>query len=80
VKSMVGLAGVGATGMTSGLMLTAYFLAAIIFCVHYFMRNTSVVEIVDRAPTWAVVGAVSLMLYAICTVPGQDRAFIYFQF
>jgi D-alanyl-lipoteichoic acid acyltransferase DltB (MBOAT superfamily) len=80
VKSMIGFADHGATSIMSSLVFTSFALAALIFCVHYAMRDTGIVELVDRAPKWAVAGAVSLMLYAICTVPGPDRAFIYFQF
>lgn len=54
---------------TSGILLS-----------HWHLRDTTLEEAVDRLPSfvWAVVNAA--MLSAIIMMPGEDRAFIYFQF
>ena len=44
------------------------------------LRDTSLDEAWAKAPRWLVTAALAAMLVAIATMPGEDRAFIYFQF
>ncbi|WP_286765758.1 MULTISPECIES: MBOAT family O-acyltransferase [Rhodopirellula] len=53
--------------------------AAILFG-HQWTRTTPLENRLARMPAWACVAMVGGMLYSTLTMPGQDRAFIYFQF
>ncbi len=55
-------------------------LTLFILLLHGAMRNTSLEEMAQRLPWWLRAGALAAMLAAIVTMPGDDRAFIYFQF
>lgn len=54
---------------TGGLVLT-----------HLFFRDLSLESMASRAPRLVIVIVLAIMLLSIMLVPGQDRAFIYFQF
>lgn len=47
---------------------------------HWGLRNSSLEQLVERLPWWLTVIAVTAMVLSIFTSPGEDRAFIYFQF
>ena len=47
---------------------------------HWILRDTSLEKFVERIPWWLIALAIVLMTLAIFTMPGEDRAFIYFQF
>jgi alginate O-acetyltransferase complex protein AlgI len=47
---------------------------------HWTLRDTTIEAAAARTPVWARIGALALMLLAIFLSPGEDRAFIYFQF
>lgn len=62
-----------------GLSLTLGTVAAIV-AAHWFLRDRTLPRVVRRAP-WPVTAlALGGMLAAIVLTPGQDQAFIYFQF
>jgi alginate O-acetyltransferase complex protein AlgI len=47
---------------------------------HWFMRDTTIERVVERTP-WPLRSlAIAVMLLALVLFPGEDRAFIYFQF
>lgn len=52
----------------------------ILLCVHWSMRETSIVSLVDRVPWWARSLALAALVFGILGLSGEDRAFIYFQF
>lgn len=47
---------------------------------HWFMADRRLESVARRAPSWSMALAISAMLFLIFTMPGEDRAFIYFQF
>jgi D-alanyl-lipoteichoic acid acyltransferase DltB (MBOAT superfamily) len=56
---------------------------AVVFCIlviHWFLRNKTLEEIAEKTPWWCTSIILAFMLYAIATVQGEDRSFIYFQF
>lgn len=80
VQAMVGIAAENAValgGYEQGLVVAV--LASIV-CSHWWLRSRVLEDVVDRMPWWLRGGLLSLMLFAIITMPGEDRAFMYFQF
>lgn len=61
-------------------MAVTGFVSIAILAIHWWMRNTTLEESVARCPTAIWSAANAAMLVAILTMPGEDRAFIYFQF
>ncbi len=61
------------------LMMANVTLVGIAFA-HITMRATSIEDVIAKVPWWMRSAAISLMLIAIVAMPGEDRAFIYFQF
>ncbi len=51
-----------------------------IFIVHWLLRDRTLEEAVARIPMWLVSIILAMMIVAILMMPGEDRAFIYFQF
>lgn len=47
---------------------------------HWLLRNRTLEEAVERLPSFVWAGINAIMLTAIIMMPGEDRAFIYFQF
>ncbi|HVF70851.1 MAG TPA: MBOAT family O-acyltransferase [Chthoniobacterales bacterium] len=56
-------------------VVTAFMLAA-----HWWLRDTSIENAVERLPRWTVTAAWLLMACAIVLTQGNSNAFIYFQF
>jgi alginate O-acetyltransferase complex protein AlgI len=48
--------------------------------IHWFMRERSLEDVAQRAPTWLLGSIWGAMLFAIITTQGTGDAFIYFQF
>jgi alginate O-acetyltransferase complex protein AlgI len=48
--------------------------------IHWFMRNTSVLEVAQKTKWWAVAGIWAIMLIAIIVSQKSGDSFIYFQF
>ena len=46
----------------------------------WLIRDQTVESLWSRSPQWAQVAVVASLLMAMCLLPGEDRAFIYFQF
>ncbi|NQT14215.1 MAG: MBOAT family protein [Planctomycetes bacterium] len=60
-----------------------YLALGVVGCVvlfHQLLRDSSIEALVERAPWWLRSVAIAAMLFCIATMPGEDRAFIYFQF
>ena len=51
-----------------------------VFLFHFAMRNRSYEDLVKRMHISIRAVFLAMMLVAICLAPGDDRAFIYFQF
>ena len=47
---------------------------------HIWLRRRTLADVCARAPWWARALVFSVLVFLICTMPGRDRAFIYFQF
>lgn len=47
---------------------------------HWILRDSTLEHVASRTPVWVRVPVLALMLLAIFLSPGEDRAFIYFQF
>ncbi len=47
---------------------------------HWVLRNSSLEGLAERLPWWLTALALGVMILLIFTSPGEDRAFIYFQF
>jgi hypothetical protein len=47
---------------------------------HWLMRDTTVEAVAKQVPWWGRSCALSLLLIALVLAPGDNRAFIYFQF
>jgi hypothetical protein len=48
--------------------------------VHWRLRHSSLEHVVDVMPWWMRGVAIAVLLLAVILAPGEDRAFIYFQF
>jgi alginate O-acetyltransferase complex protein AlgI len=55
-------------------------LTATLFLLHWLLRDTVLESVVRRCPWWLRSVVLAAMLVAMATKPGEDRAFIYFQF
>lgn len=80
---LVGTMTLGGTGM---LRLEPYVVLSILMVVggtlaaHAWLRESGLEPTVQRLPGWVRVLGVAAMLLAVILVPGDNRAFIYFQF
>lgn len=61
-------------------VLVGYGFIAILVLGHWWMRERTLESVFDKIPNMLRLVLFSLMLYAILTMAGQERAFIYFQF
>ncbi|WP_310414078.1 MBOAT family O-acyltransferase [Chamaesiphon sp. OTE_8_metabat_110] len=61
-------------------ILTATSTIVVIFLIHWRLKELNIEDIIAKLPWWVVSVGLSVMLYAIATLPGEDRSFIYFQF
>jgi alginate O-acetyltransferase complex protein AlgI len=55
-------------------------IAGLLFAIHWYLRDTSLEAVVQRIPDWLRGAALAGMIIAIWLTPGEDIAFIYFQF
>jgi alginate O-acetyltransferase complex protein AlgI len=53
---------------------------AVLLGVHWLLRDSSIERAAMRLPWWARSLVLALLMIAIVTMTGEDRAFIYFQF
>ena len=58
----------------------ALFTLECLFVAHFLLRETSLEELSARLPGWLWTISLAVMLSAIFLTPGEDRAFVYFQF
>lgn len=53
---------------------------SVLLAAHWLMRDTGLEGVTDRCPWWLRSVGLAAMIMAIICMPGEDRAFIYFQF
>ncbi len=58
----------------------ALSVVGVLLLTHQLLRDSSIAILLDRTPWWLRSVALSSMLFCIAAMPGEDRAFIYFQF
>ena len=80
VKSMSGVATPGPKLVTTFNMLVVALCLGGLIGAHQYMRDKSLRDVADRAPTWLVTLVLLLMTLGILFSRGDERAFIYFQF
>lgn len=61
-------------------MIGAVGVMVVMLGVHWLLRNRTFEEFVVSLPRWSVSLGLAAMIYAIATIHGDHRAFIYFQF
>jgi len=61
-------------------LMRALVPVGLIFAVHCYMRDRTLEDFAAKLPSWSLAAGLGVMLFAIFAVPGEDRAFIYFQF
>ena len=61
-------------------LLLALVPLEILFVVHFLMRDTTLEQVVARMPAWFWTALLTGMLTSIILMPGDERAFVYFQF
>jgi hypothetical protein len=65
--------------LANDVQITLATVAALVL-MHALLRGTTLERVAARTP-WPVRAAIlTLLVLAICLMPGPDRAFIYFQF
>ena len=55
-------------------------LTGCIVIAHWLLRDRSLEDCAARIPVWLLSFCLAMMIVAILMMPGEDRAFIYFQF
>ena len=80
LTAMTGAAGFGGGGMTMRLVGGTAVGAGGILLVHALLRNTTLEAAAARLPWWALSAALAAMAVLTVLTPGEDTAFIYFQF
>ncbi|MCA9246817.1 MAG: MBOAT family protein [Planctomycetales bacterium] len=65
---------------TSMQMLAGFAGIGVMLAIHWLMRNTTLEHATARLPWWIRSLVLAGMIVAIFLMPGEDRAFIYFQF
>jgi alginate O-acetyltransferase complex protein AlgI len=61
-------------------ILITLTLVTSLLATHALTRKVQIQDRLDQIPTWLIASALGIMLYLCVTMPGNDRAFIYFQF
>ena len=60
--------------------IIVFTVMATLLALQTLLRNTTLEEMAQKIPAALKVIVIALMLVAIVMSPGEDRAFIYFQF
>ncbi len=61
-------------------VLESAVIVGCLFMVHWMMRDRNLEALAERTPWWIRAIFLSILLLSITMMPGEDRAFIYFQF
>lgn len=66
--------------LASSEIIIVFSLTVALMITHWFMRNTSLEAVASRIPWGLRALIISFMIISLVLAPGEDRAFIYFQF
>lgn len=66
--------------LTNAEAVTVVVHIAALMSVHWFLRHTTLEDAAARIPVAIRGGILGVLLALIALSPGEDRAFIYFQF
>lgn len=81
LAAMAGAVSASAVSCASGeRAFVALIVLEVIFVIHFTMRETSLEEFVPRLPAWVWGFCLTLLVTLIAMTPGEDTAFVYFQF
>lgn len=79
--AMLGMASSGSSRLVDKWdLLVGFATISVILFLHWKRRAESFDEMAGKWPWWIISLLIAIMLFAIMTMPGEDRAFIYFQF
>ncbi len=70
----------GQASINAAEALTVIVVMTLLVMAHWGLRDTTLEEVVARTSTFARGSVLGLLLMLIAISPGEDRAFIYFQF
>lgn len=80
-QAMAGLStGSGPLAMEREVIAVAWLTFLLLVTGHWLLRDQTLEALWTRSPQWVQVTVMSSMILALCVLPGEDRAFIYFQF
>jgi hypothetical protein len=79
LSAMLG-AGGGDVILRKSELATIALIVGFILVAHWLLRNMTLEDAARRIPWWGLAVILALMACAIVMSPGDDRAFIYFQF
>lgn len=80
VSAMLGIGSSMSTPFTTVDLLQTFGTVSCILVLHGLFRNRTLEEVAGQMPGWLVSIVLAAMIVAILIMPGEDRAFIYFQF
>ncbi|QHV96171.1 MBOAT family O-acyltransferase [Spirosoma endbachense] len=78
--AMFGIIPNGATMLTNLAILTVSIITVALIGCHWFMRNSSLVQLSKRLPWWAISLGWTIMLILVILTQKSSGSFIYFQF
>jgi alginate O-acetyltransferase complex protein AlgI len=79
IRAMFG-AGAGDRVIGNASNIKAATVMAVVLIIHWCLRKSSVEQLTAKTPAWARAVALAAMILMLILIPGDDRAFIYFQF
>lgn len=77
--SMLGMKG-GSQLLNSQEIAITFIITTLILMLSFIFRNKDLEVRVKELKWWKMATLLTFMIYAIITLPGEDRSFIYFQF
>lgn len=80
LSAMTGSVGTDIFHLSMPVAAVATLVTGALVLAHLLFRDSSLESMASRAPRLVIVIILAMMLLSIMLVPGQDRAFIYFQF
>lgn len=81
VAAMLAISPAAATiTLSKASLMTALAVVGSIVSIHWLFRQHLLENTIKKLPWWSISIGLAGMLYAIVTLPGEDRSFIYFQF
>lgn len=84
IQHWTSMAGLSASGyewtVSPDAIAVAWITFALLVACQWRMRDHSLESLWNQMPGWLRIAVLAGMLSAICLLPGEDRAFIYFQF